>query len=133
MNTKRPRLAGLALAATLALAACAHQPSYATEESAPNAPVAVVVTNNNWMDVVVYAVSYGNKTRLGSVTTGMEQRFRLPASMLVQSGSFYLEAHPVGSNEVYRSDPIMVNPGNRVIWSLENQLSLSSYRIASGK
>ena len=58
---------------------------------------------------------------------------RLPASMLVQSGSFYLEAHPVGSNEVYRSDPILVNPGNRVIWSLENQLSLSSYRIASGK
>ena len=67
------------------------------------------------------------------VLCGLRQRFRLPASLLVQSGSFYLEAHPVGSNEVYRSDPILVNPGNRIIWSLENQLTLSSYRIASGK
>jgi hypothetical protein len=132
MKTTSPRFASLALAATLALAACAHQTRYATEEYAGR-DVAVEVSNHNWMDVVVYAVSYGNRVRLGSVTTGLEQRFRLPPSVNVASGSFYLEAHPVGSNEIYRSDPIMVAQGARVIWSLENQLGLSSYRIASGK
>ena len=91
------------------------------------------MSNHNWMDVVVYAVNYGNRVRLGDVTTGLDRRFQLPSSMIGQAGSFHLEAHPVGSNEVYRSDAIMVAPGNRIVWSLENQLGLSSYRVASGK
>ena len=133
MKTTNPRIAVLALAVTLALGACAHQgASYGGEGPGPNAPVYVEVSNHNWMDVVVYAVGYGQTIRLGSVTTGLDQRFRLPASMLVQSGALYLEAHPVGSDEVHRSDPINVNPGGRVYWSLENQLGLSSYRVAGG-
>jgi hypothetical protein len=133
MKTTSPRIACLALAATLALSACAHQARYATEDGAPTSAVAVEVANHNWLDVVVYAISGGNRVRLGSVTTGLEGRFRLPRSMVVQSGNLFLEAHLVGSNQMYRSDPIMVNPGSRVIWSLENQLGLSSYRVASGK
>ena len=133
MKTTNPRAALLALAAALTVSACAHQAaSYGGDGPAPNAPVYVEVSNHNWMDVVVYAVGYGQTIRLGAVTTGLDQRFRLPPSMLVQTGNLYLEARPVGSDEVYRSDPIMVNPGGRVYWSLENQLSLSSYRVAGG-
>ena len=133
MKTRNPQIAGLALAVSLLLSACASNARYATEDYRDSGAIAVEVSNNNWMDVVVYAVSYGNRVRLGNVTTGLDQRFKLPTSMTVQAGSFHLEAHPVGSGEIYRSDPIMVSPGNRVIWSLENQLGLSSYRIAAAK
>jgi hypothetical protein len=132
MKNTSSRFAGLALAATIAMAACAHQTRYATEDFAGR-DIAVEVTNHNWADVVVYAVSYGNRVRLGSVTTGLDQRFRLPKTVNVASGGFHLEAHPVGSHEIYRSEPIMVSPGGRIIWSLENQLGLSSYRIAAAK
>ena len=132
MKTMRPRPACLALAAMTLLAACAQAPRYATGEAKP-AQVAVEVTNNNWMDVVIYAVSGGNRVRLGSVTTGMQQRFRIPMSLGATSGDFRLEAHPMGSAEVFASDRIVVQPGTRILWSLENQLGLSSYRLASGK
>jgi hypothetical protein len=133
MKTTSPRIAALALAATMALGACSQQQRYATEDFSPVGVIAVEVSNNNWMDMVVYAVSSGSRVRLGSVTTGFQQRFKLPPSANAQSGPLYLEAHPVGSHEIYRSDPIMVTPGTKVVWSLENQLGLSSHRIASGK
>jgi hypothetical protein len=133
MKTTSPRIAFVALAATIALSACASTPRYATEDFAGSRGVAVEVSNNNWMDIVIYAMSGGNRVRLGIVTTGLDQRFTLPKSMNVQTGNLFLEAHPVGSNEVFRSDPIMVNPGSRILWSLENQLTLSSHRVALGK
>lgn len=136
MKITSPRAAAVALAATLALSACASHGSYDAPTSAQAAAaqrtVTVDVSNHNWMDIVVYAVSpAGSRVRLGNVTTGLDQRFRLPRSMNVQTGNIYLEAHPVGSNELYNSGPIMVNPGSRIIWSIENQLSLSNFRIAA--
>jgi hypothetical protein len=133
MRITTARTALLALTATLALAGCASNPRYATAEFGEERGIGIEVMNHNWMDVVIYAVSSGTKIRLGSVTTGLIQRFRLPRSMNAQSGDFHLEAHMVGSNEVLRSDPILVNPGGRVIWSLENQLALSSYRVTAAR
>jgi hypothetical protein len=130
MRKRTARTALLALTAALGMSACASHPQYASEDSAAERAIGVEVTNHNWMDVVVYAVNSGSRVRLGSVTTGLTQRFRLPKSINVAAGQFYLEAHMVGSNEMFKSDPIVVNPGGRVIWSLENQLALSSYRIA---
>ena len=133
MRITRPRVASLTLAAMMALSACASPARYPGENGTTEKErtVAVEVTNHNWMDVVVYAVSSaGNRVRLGSVTTGLDQRFKLPRSLNVMSGNFYLEARPVGSGEVYNSGPILANPGARVIWSIENQLGLSSYRVA---
>lgn len=131
MKTRGPRMAGIALAAVLALAACAHRAPYATEDFARDAGVRVEVANHNWMDLTIYAVSSGNRMRLGTVTTGSVQRYAVPRSLNIRSGDFRLEAHPVGSSEVHRSDPILVNPGGIVFWSLENQLGLSSLRVGS--
>jgi hypothetical protein len=133
MKTTSSRIAFVALAAMMTLSACASGARYATEDFASDRGVGVEVSNHNWMDIVIYAVSGGNRVRLGTVTTGLDGRFSLPKSMNVQTGNLFLEAHPIGSGEVFRSDPIMVNPGSRILWSLENQLSLSSHRVAMGK
>src|SRR5688572_6133669 len=108
-----PRPVCLALAVLL-MGACAT-PRYATD-NAPSGDrvVRVEVTNHNWMDMAVYAVSGGQRIRLGTVTTGLNQTFRLPKTLNVYSGQLFLEAQPVGSREVFRSDAIMVNPGGQI-------------------
>ncbi len=79
MRITSPRAAAFALAATLALSACASHGTYDNADRAAQRTVAVDVSNHNWMDVVVYAVSSsGTRVRLGNVTTGLDQRFRLP-------------------------------------------------------
>ena len=133
MRPRGRRPAALALFATMTLVGCASQARYSTDDYAGDRPVAIEVSNNNWMDVVIYAVSAGNRVRLGGVTTGFAKRFSVPRSVNVQSGDFHLQAHPVGSDEVFSSDYILVSPGQRIVWSIENQLGLSSYRVASGK
>jgi len=128
MRTTIARPALLALAAMMVMAGCAQNPRYATSEF-KTTQVSVQVSNHNWMDVVVYAVSSGSRSRLGTVTTGMDQRFRIPTSITPLSGAFHLEADPVGSNEVFSSGQIMLQPGSRIVWSIENQMGLSSYRV----
>ena len=131
-NTARP--AFMALAAMTLLTGCANGAGarYATDEFAPTS-VAIEVANHNWMDVTVYAVSGGVRSRLGQVSTGMSQVFRMPRTVNTQTSDFRLEADPVGAGEVYTSHAIQATPGTRIIWSLENELALSSFRIASAK
>jgi hypothetical protein len=127
----RTRRRVLALAASMGMAACAMQPRYDRREPAGWPAVAVEVTNRNWMDVVVYAVTSSQLVRLGSVTTGSAQRFELPRSVNTLGGDFYLEARPVGTRQVFRSQLIMAGPGARVIWAVENEPALSTFLIAS--
>ena len=129
----RKRRALLALAAAVGVAACASQPRYETADAkAVGWPtVAVEVTNRNWMDIVVYAVTSSQLVRLGSVTTGTLERFELPHSVNTLGGDLYLEARPIGSRQIFRSQYILAVPGDRVIWNVENQQTQSSFRVAN--
>jgi hypothetical protein len=121
----------LVLAVSVGAAACASQPRYATGDVEAWPAVAVDVANHNWMDIVVYAVTSSQLVRLGSVTTGEQVRFELPRSVNTVGGDFYLEARAVGSRQIFRSQPIVAGPGARVSWSVENQTTLSTLKIAS--
>ncbi|MBX6364276.1 MAG: hypothetical protein IRZ00_10450 [Gemmatimonadetes bacterium] len=87
------------------------------------------VANHNWLDVDVYAVREGTKYRLGTVTSMTAQVFRLPSGLATPSGDFQLLVDPIGSNEVFVTEPLLVAPGQLVDWSIENHLALSSYRV----
>jgi hypothetical protein len=135
MGITSSRAAAVLLAAAFALTGCASHGNYDAPKSALETQtqntVTVDVSNHNWADVVIYAISAaGNRVRLGSVTTGTAQRFRVPRSLTITSGNMTLEAHPIGSSDSFQSGPIMANPGSRIIWSVENQLTLSNYRVA---
>ena len=121
-----------AVAASIGLVACASQPRYEASESPVVIPaVAVEVTNRNWMDIVVYAVTSTQLVKLGSVTTGAQERFELPRSVNILGGDLYLEARPIGSRQIFRSQPMMVAPGDRVIWNVENAEGLSNFSIVN--
>ncbi|MGH7554093.1 MAG: hypothetical protein ACREMQ_13820, partial [Longimicrobiales bacterium] len=65
------------------------------------------VENNNWLDMVVYAVSSGTRVRLGSVRTGGFADFSLPHGYATGS-SIQLIANPIGSNAAYSTDLLAV-------------------------
>jgi hypothetical protein len=92
-------------------------------------PVRIRVENHNWLDVNVYAVHNGTRYRLGTVTSMTRQMFRLPVAMLAQTGEFRLLVDPIGSSEVFLTEPLLVSPGQQIDWNVENHLALSSYRI----
>lgn len=103
----------------------------ATDPTEP-ARVTLSVTNDNWSDINVFVVRNGARFRLGTVTTAMERQFVLPRQVTIGSVNVRLVADPIGSRRTYTSPPLMVTPGEHVVWRVANQLSLSTLTIQRG-
>ena len=132
MNVSHARLALLAVAATTLLSSACSNATYPTRESARNnAATQVLVANHNWMDMTVYAVRDNNRVRLGTVTSQTVDRFQMPRGFDLGSGMLRLEADPIGSSDTFTSEPISVQMGSVVNWTIENHIALSSYYITS--
>ena len=132
MNIAHARLALLAVATTTLLSTACSNATYPTREVARNnAATQVQVTNHNWMDMTVYAMREGHRVRLGTVTSQTVDRFQLPRGFDLGAGMLRLEADPIGSNDTFTSEPISVQMGSVVNWTIENHIALSSYYITS--
>jgi hypothetical protein len=92
------------------------------------AKIVVEVRNDNWLDMNIYLVRNGNQERLGTVGSFGRGTFRLDASRL-QSGDVRLKADPIGSNVIYVSPVLIVNPGQTVRLHVMNSLSLSTVAV----
>lgn len=128
----RPSLAIVLLAAALAATACGafgRQPGGAApvmdEEERPET-LAVSVRNDAWSTIHVYVVAGGQWESLGVVASQTTEDYVVTRSMLGSRREIRLVADPVGSTQGYFSDPILVEPGDRVEWTLRENLSLSS-------
>lgn len=122
----------VSLAALLALApACwGHRTlARAAQAGAPAGEVALRVTNHNFLDVIVYVVHDGQRTRVGTVTGSSTQLFFLPQRLLGQGREIQLLGDPVGSTEVARTDILIVQPGQYIEWTLETDLRRSSVGV----
>lgn len=84
------------------------------------------VHNRNWQDMHVYVLAGGQRWSLGMVTSLAERTFDLPDGVFGSAGDIIFLADPVGSVVVYHSDPVLLEPGDRVQWTLQNRLSHSS-------
>jgi len=131
MKISTARHAALAIAAATLMTACSNA-TYPTREAArQNAPTQVLVRNHNWMDMTVYAIKNSQRVRIGQVTSNATARFSLPRGIDASSGAIQLEADPVGSNESFVSQPITVEQGTVLNWTIENHIQLSSYYVTS--
>lgn len=131
MTQVRQYLSVLAMAA-LAGGGCAH--GNAAVENAglmedDDDRTVVRVTNNNWSDMTVYLLRDGLRRRLGTVTSQTTDTFVVPTYLMTTSGRVHLLADPIGSRNAFASPPIIINPGQRAEWQLENSLALSSFWI----
>jgi hypothetical protein len=103
-------LAGLAGALVAAGTGC-HR---AQPEVAPlQGPVALLVRNNAFFDVVVYALpstDVDSRVRVATVTGNSESQVSVPLTYLRPGGAMVLYLHAIGSRYSWTSPAVMVNP-----------------------
>jgi len=119
-------------ATTFLLASCAQPGSFErAPRPVPADRVSVQVSNHNLSDVVVYiAGSTGMQPRrLGMVTTSATSTFEIPSSYLTLSSSVRLIANPIGVPNPYVSEAVSIWPGERLTFTIENLLALSTVTV----
>jgi hypothetical protein len=113
-------------AGAILLAAIACAPGNRTTRSSPRLGASVEVTNTSWYDVVVYSVGSGPRWRLGMVGSLQTHTLRIPSNSL----ELRLLADPIGSAQVFLSDPIVVSPGQQVELTIAPRLAQSYYTLS---
>ena len=118
----RVLILGIALA-TIACAGRHHS------KSEPLSDIPLRVTNHNWLDVTIYVLHDGQRTRIGSVTGSSTQDFTLPRRLLGQSHELALLGEAIGSPDFARTEVLNIQPGQYIEWTLETDLRRSSVGV----
>jgi hypothetical protein len=90
--------------------------------------VSVEVENHNWSDITIYLMAGGLPHRLGMVTALSSASFAFPSHRLNTGTGVRLRALPVAGRP-FTSEPILVRPGQAIMWTLENDLDISSLSV----
>ncbi len=114
------------LAAVTMSVACAGR-RHATSDPLNDIPLKV--TNHNWLDVTIYVLHDGQRTRIGLVTGSSTQEFVLPARLLGQSHELALLGEAIGSPVFARTEVLTIQPGQFIEWTLETDLRRSSVGV----
>jgi len=115
------------LGAALLLSACASGANRASTRASPP-PILLTVTNQNWLDVDVFALRGSTRYRLGAVGGNSSATLRIPSSLAAR-GEVQLMADPVGSNDVYVSDLIQIAPDQGLQLTLAPRMRMSTYAV----
>ena len=116
----------LILVVTLAAGACAGRRH---SQSDPTPEIPLKVTNHNWLDVTIYVLHDGQRTRVGSVTGSSTQEFTLPGRLLGQSHQLALLGAAIGSPDYARTEVLNIQAGQYIEWTLETDLRRSSVGV----
>jgi hypothetical protein len=127
MNLRQGAVA-VALVALIA-AGCGRHHVEDEPDTDPLAPTPLTVTNNNWLDVIVYIYHDGETSRVATVTGASTANYFLPAWMLGHSRSVRLFAHAVGSNSTISTELIHIQSGQFIEWRLESDLAQSAVSV----
>ncbi len=91
-------------------------------------PSRVFVTNNNQLDIRVFALDRSLSIPLGSVGSFTSEVFELPNAVLSR-GQVRIMADPIGSVTAYLTDLITFSAGQDIELIVQNNLQLSSYAL----
>jgi hypothetical protein len=89
------------------------------------AEVALEVENHGWSDIVISLVRGTAVERLGMVRGLTTETFVFPYRKLGAGTDVRLRAYPIGGPQAFTSENVLVQPGQWVKWTLENDLSRS--------
>jgi hypothetical protein len=88
------------------------------------------VNNHNWLDVVIYVVHSGQRTRVATVVATGSASVVVPNHALRNSGGqIRLLAHAIGNPQTFLSETIVARPGMTIDWTLESDLKRSSLAV----
>jgi len=91
--------------------------------------VTLYVTNHNYLDVIVYVIHDGQRTRIGTVTGSSSQSFTLPGRLIGQAHELQLFGDPIGSEDFALTELLVVHAGQSIEWTLETDLRRSSVGV----
>lgn len=120
----------LSLGLAVGAAACSRATSSGTTpRTAPaedrNEQISLDIANHNWLDVIVYVVHDGQRTRVGVANATSAASFTLPARLLGQGREIRLFGDPIGGRGSALSEVVVVQPGQYIEWTLESDLGRS--------
>jgi hypothetical protein len=121
------------MVAGLAAAACA--PTISQEagdelyEQVAIGKTTLRVSNNSWADMNVFLLRGSTRHRLGMVTSMNTTTFTIPEQAMSSASDLRLYADPIGSIRGWTTQPLLINPGQVISLTLQNNLNLSSYSI----
>ena len=126
-NLRRIALAAM-LAGPAALSACRTANPYDAENPKPEDAM-LIVENQNFYDVDIYALSTGLSTRIGTVTgTNGTARFALSPT-IIGASDFRLIAAPIGGNGRASSGPLLVSGGRTIKFTITPSLAQSHAEV----
>ena len=108
---------------TFSLSSCAGRHLFSEREA--REAVCVVVENQNFNEVTVYAKRDGTRFRLGSVESMVSREFRIPNRILAGAYRFTLVADPLAASEVAETHELDPLPGCQTRWMLGPNLMAS--------
>lgn len=123
-----PRIALAAVVAAASLAGCFRNESPTTAPP-PGENIPLQVTNHHYLDITVYAIHDGQRTRIGVAGGSAHTRMVLPARLLGVGRQLRLYGDPIGSSELAITEVIVVQPGQFIEWLLESGLARSTVGV----
>ncbi len=97
--------------------------------SLASGPVSLRVENHNWVNVNVYVLHGGQRTRLGMATGSKTTDMTIPYWIVGQATSIQLQGDAVGSSDRITTTAVIVRPWMHLDWTLETDLSRSALAI----
>jgi hypothetical protein len=116
------------LSAVVLLSACASGANRGVSSELASKSVSLTVTNQNWLDVNIFAVRGGSRYRLGAVGGNSSATLHIPPGAMVR-GEVQLMADAIGSSDIYLTDVISVAPDERLQLTVAPRMRMSSYAV----
>ncbi len=122
MNIKKSLVPVIALVLGLAHAEPAVAAPADTRAAVDKADevVTVRVVNHNWADMRIYLVVGGRSIRLGTVTSLTTETLKIRRGLIGLNTDVELVAVAIGNRRAIYSGPIVVFPGDRLEFRVEN-------------
>jgi hypothetical protein len=127
-GTKLPRVALAAVVAAASLAGCSRNAKTAIVPP-PEERIPLLITNHHFLDITVYAIHDGQRTRLGVAGGSAHTKMVVPARLLGVGRDLQLYGDPIGSSELAITEVIIVQPGQFIEWLLEPGLNRSTVGV----
>ena len=123
-----PPLAIAALVTAASLAGCSHKAD-PTVVPDPLEKIPLEINNRHYLDITIYAIHDGQRTRLGVAGGSAHTEIMLPARILGVGRDVQLLGDPIGSPERALTEVIIVKPGQFIEWLLESGLDRSTVGV----
>ena len=91
--------------------------------------VPVFIINHHWLDITIYVIHDGQRTRLGVAGGTAETQMMLPSRLLGVGRDIQLYGDPIGSSERALTEVIVVQTGQFIQWLLEPTLERSTVGV----